>query len=212
MPGMPPGVLTLDRAENVGLYKNPGTMSARGPGGGLVFPFPRFFRALAEEVRPALASPLERPCPPPPPDPGVVPGKERVRNDETPILTRTGVVGVVESLAGEGLLLERLGFADDERDYAVAAHMLMSLKIQSVQLMTNNPKKINQLEQYGIHVAGRIPHIMEPNEHNLFYLETKAAKSGHMIDFRGKQHLYEQSDRPIVEGMSEDQIGALNEQ
>ena len=82
MPGMPPGVLTLDRAENVGLYKNPGTMSARGPGGGLVFPFPRFFRALAEEVRPALASPLERPCPPPPPDPGVVPGKERVRNDE----------------------------------------------------------------------------------------------------------------------------------
>ena len=105
-----------------------------------------------------------------------------------------------------------LGFRDDERDYAVAAHMLMSLKIQSVQLMTNNPKKINQLEQYGIHVSGRIPHIMEPNEHNLFYLETKAAKSGHMIDFHGKEHLSEQSDLPIVEGMSEDQIGALNEQ
>ena len=104
-----------------------------------------------------------------------------------------------------------LGFRDDERDYAVAAHMLMSLKIQSVQLMTNNPKKISQLEQYGIHVTGRIPHIMEPNEHNLFYLETKAAKSGHLIDFHGKEHFPEQSDRPIVEGMSEDQIGALNE-
>jgi GTP cyclohydrolase II len=38
-----------------------------------------------------------------------------------------------------------LGFRDDERDYAVAAHMLMSLKIKSVQLMTNNPRKINQL-------------------------------------------------------------------
>ena len=104
-----------------------------------------------------------------------------------------------------------LGFRDDERDYAVAAHMLMSLKIKSVQLMTNNPKKINQLTQYGIQVNGRIPHIMAPNEHNRFYLETKAAKSGHMIDFHGKQRLPEQYDDPIVEGMTEDQIGALNE-
>jgi GTP cyclohydrolase II len=104
-----------------------------------------------------------------------------------------------------------LGFRDDERDYAVAAHMLMSLHIQSVQLMTNNPKKINQLTQYGIQINGRIPHIMEPNEHNLFYLETKAAKSGHMIDFRGKPHLDEQYDRPIVEGMSEAQIEEMNE-
>jgi GTP cyclohydrolase II len=104
-----------------------------------------------------------------------------------------------------------LGFRDDERDYAVAAHMLMSLKINSIQLMTNNPKKIDQLRQYGIQVIGRIPHIMEPNEYNRFYLETKAAKSGHMIDFYGKEHLAEQDDRPIVEGMSEEQIGALNE-
>jgi len=104
-----------------------------------------------------------------------------------------------------------LGFRDDERDYAVAAHMLMSLKIQSVQLMTNNPKKINQLTQYGIQINGRIPHIMEPNEHNLFYLETKAAKSGHMIDFHGKPHLDEQYDRPIVEGMSEAQIEEMSE-
>jgi len=104
-----------------------------------------------------------------------------------------------------------LGFRDDERDYAVAAHMLMSLKIESIQLMTNNPKKIDQLVQYGIQVNGRIPHIMKPNEHNRFYLETKAAKSGHLIDFYGKEHLHEQHDRPIVEGMSEEQIGALNE-
>jgi len=104
-----------------------------------------------------------------------------------------------------------LGFRDDERDYAVAAHMLTSLKIDSIQLMTNNPKKIDQLRQYGIQVNGRIPHIMQPNEHNRFYLETKAAKSGHLIDFYGKEHLHEQHDRPIVEGMSEEQIGALNE-
>ena len=104
-----------------------------------------------------------------------------------------------------------LGFRDDERDYAVAAHMLMSLKIESVQLMTNNPKKINQLMRYGINVNGRIPHIVEPNEYNRFYLETKAAKSGHMIDFYGKKHLPEQSDLPIVEGMSEAQIEEINE-
>jgi GTP cyclohydrolase II len=104
-----------------------------------------------------------------------------------------------------------LGFRDDERDYAVAAHMLMSLKIESVRLITNNPKKIQQLIDYGIKVSDRIPHIMEPNEYNRFYLETKAAKSGHMIDFHGKEHLPEQSDRPFIKGMSELQIGILND-
>lgn len=104
-----------------------------------------------------------------------------------------------------------LGFRDDERDYAVAAHMLMSLKIESVRLITNNPKKIQQLVDYGINVSDRIPHIMEPNEYNRFYLETKAAKSGHLIDFHGKEHLPEQSDRPFIKGMSELQVGVLNE-
>jgi GTP cyclohydrolase II len=104
-----------------------------------------------------------------------------------------------------------LGFRDDERDYAVAAHMLMSLKIESVQLMTNNPKKINQLTQYGINVTERIPHIMPTNDYNRFYLETKANKSGHMIDFHGKEHLPEQSDLPIVAGMTREQIGSMHE-
>jgi GTP cyclohydrolase II len=104
-----------------------------------------------------------------------------------------------------------LGFRDDERDYAVAAHMLMSLKVESIRLMTNNPKKIAQLTQYGIKVSDRIPHIMQPNDHNRFYLETKAAKSGHMIDFHGKEHLPEQSDPAIIEGMTVDQIEALYE-
>jgi len=86
-----------------------------------------------------------------------------------------------------------LGFRDDERDYAVAAHMLMALKIESVQLMTNNPKKIDQLTRYGVKVNDRIPHIMEPNQHNRFYLETKAAKSGHMIELTGKERLNQPS-------------------
>ena len=76
-----------------------------------------------------------------------------------------------------------LGFPDDTRDYAVAAHMLHSLNVTSIKLMTNNPKKIAGLEANGISVTERIPHVMESTEHNIDYLETKAAKSGHLIAF-----------------------------
>jgi len=95
-----------------------------------------------------------------------------------------------------------LGFRDDERDYAVAAHMLRSLGIRSVRLITNNPEKIRQLEQHGVAVAGRIAHVIPPNEYNRFYLETKARRSGHMIDLAA-QRLPEQSDPVVVEGMAD---------
>lgn len=94
-----------------------------------------------------------------------------------------------------------LGFRDDERDYAVAAHMLLSLGVGSIGLMTNNPEKVNQLTQYGVTVSSRLPHLLPPNPHNRFYLETKARRSGHFIDFTGMPHLQEQSDPVIVEGM-----------
>jgi GTP cyclohydrolase II len=94
-----------------------------------------------------------------------------------------------------------LGFRDDERDYAIAAHMLASLSIGSIRLMTNNPNKIRQLEQLGIRISGRIPHVMPPNPHNRFYLQTKVARSGHFIDFDGKEHLPEQDEPVLVEGM-----------
>jgi GTP cyclohydrolase II len=96
-----------------------------------------------------------------------------------------------------------LGFRDDERDYAIAAHMVGSLTVRSVRLMTNNPRKIDQLTQHGVKVCGRIPHVIPPNPHNRFYLETKAARSGHWIDFSGKPRLPEQSDPVVVEGMKE---------
>src|SRR5580765_339379 len=92
-----------------------------------------------------------------------------------------------------------LGFRDDERDYEVAAHMLASLNVTSVQLMTNNPKKISALEQLGTKVAGRIPLVIPATEFNRFYLETKATRSGHQIVFDGKPHLPEQDDPVIVE-------------
>jgi GTP cyclohydrolase II len=95
-----------------------------------------------------------------------------------------------------------LGFRDDERDYAIAAHMLASLNVSSIRLMTNNPDKIRQLEQLGIRVVARIPHVMRPNDHNRFYLETKAARSGHYIDLDGKQHLEEQGEPVIIEELA----------
>jgi GTP cyclohydrolase II len=68
--------------------------------------------------------------------------------------------------------------------------------------MTNNPAKVQQLQGYGVQVHGRIPHVIPPNDHNRFYLETKARRSGHWIDFSGKTHLAEQSDPVQVEGMA----------
>ena len=74
-----------------------------------------------------------------------------------------------------------LGFEDDERTYDVAAQMLEELGVSSVMVLTNNPKKCEGLERNGIHVAGRIPHKMEPNQHNVEYLRTKRDKSGHLL-------------------------------
>ncbi len=75
-----------------------------------------------------------------------------------------------------------LGFEPDERDYGIAAHMLKSLHVKSIKLITNNPKKIEGLERHNVNVKGRIPLIIEPNPHNKDYLRTKATKSGHLLD------------------------------
>jgi GTP cyclohydrolase II len=74
--------------------------------------------------------------------------------------------------------------------------------------MTNNPTKIRELERHGIEVVDRIPHVIPPNPHNRFYLETKATRSGHFIDFEGKPHLDEQADPVAVEGMVTEPPGA----
>ncbi len=75
-----------------------------------------------------------------------------------------------------------LGFEDDLRDYHIAAHMLKLLDVRSVMLMTNNPKKIDGLKEHGVNVVDRLPHQIQPNEHNEHYLRTKMEKSGHMLD------------------------------
>jgi GTP cyclohydrolase II len=108
-----------------------------------------------------------------------------------------------------------LGFRDDEREYSVAAHMLESLKVKSIRLMTNNPRKIKELSAYGIRITERIPLIIPPNQYNEFYLKTKATKSGHLLGYSqvmnigGEERFLEQIDRPIVEGMTAEQIESL---
>jgi len=77
-----------------------------------------------------------------------------------------------------------LGFGDDERDYAVAAHILGALQVRSVRLLTNNPDKVRQLQQRGVRVTERVPHVLPANVHNFGYLKTKAERSGHLIDLK----------------------------
>jgi GTP cyclohydrolase II len=75
----------------------------------------------------------------------------------------------------------QLGFGADERVYQPAAEMLRQLGHSSVRLLTNNPEKVRGLEQCGIRVAERVPHIFPSNEHNTQYLVTKARRFGHMF-------------------------------
>jgi len=76
---------------------------------------------------------------------------------------------------------QALGFRADERDYGIAAHMLRSLQVESIELMSNNPDKIRDLTAHGIRVVGRIPIEARPNPHNQRYLETKRVKGGHLL-------------------------------
>jgi len=74
-----------------------------------------------------------------------------------------------------------LGFEDDERVYFPAAEILRQLGIARIRLMTNNPSKIDQIAQCGVEVVDRVPHVFPSNQHNERYLQTKAARSGHLI-------------------------------
>ncbi len=76
-----------------------------------------------------------------------------------------------------------LGFNVDERGYEVSAEILKDLEVTNVELMTNNPKKIAGLEEYGINVTKRVSIQMNHNERNEFYLKTKQEKMGHLLNY-----------------------------
>lgn len=74
-----------------------------------------------------------------------------------------------------------LGFGSDERDYGVGAAILRELGIKKMRLMTNNPTKRVGLEGYGLEIVENVAIVIEPNEHNEFYLKTKEEKMGHWL-------------------------------
>jgi GTP cyclohydrolase II len=74
-----------------------------------------------------------------------------------------------------------LGFDDDMRNYDIAAEMLKILGPESVELITNNPRKVRGLLDNGIQITERVPLKILPNPHNVHYLETKKNKSGHIL-------------------------------
>jgi len=76
----------------------------------------------------------------------------------------------------------QLGFEDDMRTYESAIEMLRFFGITKVRLLTNNPKKVEALKARGIHVQREIHQVGETPQ-NLFYLKTKANKSGHLMRF-----------------------------
>jgi GTP cyclohydrolase II len=77
---------------------------------------------------------------------------------------------------------EQLGFEADQRRYDMLATMLGHLGITHLLLMTNNPRKLQALEDLGITVSNRIPLQAGANPHNRQYLATKAGKLGHLLD------------------------------
>jgi 3,4-dihydroxy 2-butanone 4-phosphate synthase/GTP cyclohydrolase II len=76
---------------------------------------------------------------------------------------------------------EQLGFKPDLRDYGIGAQILADLGLKTIQLITNNPRKIVGLSGYGLEVVKRVPMEVQPNSANKRYLETKKKKLGHLI-------------------------------
>ena len=79
----------------------------------------------------------------------------------------------------------KLGFKADARDYTIGAQILADLELSTIRLLTNNPKKIEGLEKYGLDIVERIPIQIKPNKSNKNYLKAKKQKLGHYLEEKG---------------------------
>jgi GTP cyclohydrolase II len=73
----------------------------------------------------------------------------------------------------------QLGFNSDERSYEIVEFILKHFKINSIKLLTNNPKKIESIK--GVEIKERIPIIIDSNPHNKEYLKVKKEQMGHIL-------------------------------
>jgi len=76
---------------------------------------------------------------------------------------------------------EALGFAPDLREYGIGAQILLDLGVRTFDLMTNNPKKIVGLDGHGLTLNQRVPLVVQENDHNRSYLDTKMKRMGHWL-------------------------------
>jgi 3,4-dihydroxy 2-butanone 4-phosphate synthase/GTP cyclohydrolase II len=77
---------------------------------------------------------------------------------------------------------QRLGYGPDLRHYGIGAQILFDLGVRDIRLLTNNPTKVVGLDGYGLRIVERVPIVIEPNDENRRYLETKRDKLGHLLD------------------------------
>jgi len=84
-----------------------------------------------------------------------------------------------------------LGYSADPRNFSVASEILRDLNVSKIELMTNNPKKIQELEQAGIEIETIIPIQAEPKDENLEYLKTKKNRMGHLLNLTEFKNLSE---------------------
>lgn len=77
-----------------------------------------------------------------------------------------------------------LGFKPDMREYFIGAQILRDLGVKSMRLLTNNPDKVYQLEEFEMKINERVPIQAEATAHDLFYLQTKQKKMGHLLKLK----------------------------
>lgn len=77
----------------------------------------------------------------------------------------------------------KLGFKPDHRDYGLGAQVLVSLGVNKLRLITNNPRKYIGLAGYGLEIVERVPIEIHPTKNNRAYLKTKKEKMGHILEY-----------------------------